>query len=65
VGYGFSWIANKDTKIAVIPCGYYEGVPRYLSNVGYFYYQDKPLKIIGRVSMNLTIVDISELIIYN
>lgn len=61
VGYGFSWIANKDTKIAVIPCGYYEGVPRYLSNVGYFYYQDKPLKIIGRVSMNLTIIDISEI----
>ncbi len=61
VGYGFSWIVNKDTKIAVIPCGYYEGVPRYLSNVGYFYYQDKPLKIIGRVSMNLTIIDISEI----
>lgn len=61
VGYGFTWIADKDTKIAVVACGYYEGVPRFLSNRGYFYFNNTPLKIIGRVSMNLTIVDVSEI----
>jgi len=61
VGYGFSWIADKDTKIAIIPCGYYEGVPRYLSNKGYFYYYDMPLKIVGKVCMNLTMVDVSDI----
>lgn len=61
VGYGFSWIAERDTRTATVACGYYEGVPRYLSNVGYFYYHDQPLKIIGRVSMNLTVVDISSI----
>jgi len=61
VGYGFTWIADRETKVAVVPCGYYEGVPRYLSNIGYFYYHDQPLKIIGRVSMNLTVVDISSI----
>lgn len=61
MGYGFSWIAERDTRTATVACGYYEGVPRYLSNVGYFYYHDQPLKIIGRVSMNLTVVDISSI----
>jgi len=60
VGYGFSWIAEKERKIATIACGYYEGVPRYLSNRGFFYYRDKALPIIGRVSMNLSNVDISD-----
>jgi len=59
VGYGFSWIAEKETKIATIACGYYEGVPRYLSNRGCFYYGDQILPIVGRVSMNLSNVDIS------
>ncbi|MGB9848184.1 MAG: alanine racemase [Minisyncoccia bacterium] len=59
VGYGFTWVADKDTKIAVVACGYYEGVPRFLSNTGYFYFDNIPLKILGRVSMNLTIVDVS------
>ena len=60
VGYNFTFTAPKDMKIAVIPCGYYEGIPRSLSNAGYFYYKDTSLPIIGRVSMNLTVVDISQ-----
>jgi alanine racemase len=59
IGYNFSFTAPKDMTIAVIPCGYYEGVPRALSNKGYFYFKDVPLPILGRVSMNLSVVDVS------
>ncbi len=60
IGYNFTYIAPKDMTIAVIPCGYYEGVPRSLSNVGCFYYKEVMLPIVGMVSMNLTVVDISD-----
>jgi alanine racemase len=59
IGYNFSFTAPKDMTIAVIPCGYYEGVPRTLSNKGYFYFKDVPLPILGKVSMNLSVVDVS------
>ncbi len=61
VGYNFTYIAPKDMTIAVVPCGYYEGIPRSLSNIGYFYYKNIPLPIIGMISMNLTVVDISDI----
>jgi alanine racemase len=60
VGYNFTYTAPKDMMIAVVPCGYYEGIPRSLSNAGHFYYKDTPLPIIGRISMNLTVVDVSD-----
>ena len=60
IGYNFTFTAPKDMKIAVIPCGYYEGIPRTLSNKGFFYYKDTPLPILGRVSMNLTVVDVTD-----
>jgi len=59
-GYNFTFKAEKDMKIAILPCGYYEGLDRALSNVGVVYYKNQPLRLIGRMSMNLAIVDISE-----
>jgi alanine racemase len=59
VGYNVTFRAAQDMAIAVVPCGYYEGVPRALSNKGFMYHGDTPLPIVGRVSMNMTTVDIS------
>jgi len=61
VGYNFTYEAPREIKIAILPCGYYEGVPLELSNQGIVYFKDHPLKIIGRVSMNLTTIDITDL----
>ena len=61
IGYNFTHKAERETKIAVVPCGYYEGVNRLLSNRGYFYFKNQPLKILGRVSMNLTTIDVSSI----
>lgn len=60
IGYNFTFTAPKDMKIAVLPCGYYEGIPRTLSNNGFFYYKGTPLPILGRISMNLTVVDVTD-----
>lgn len=60
IGYNFTFRAKKQMKIATLPCGYYEGVPRCLTNKGFAYFHNIPLPIVGRVSMNLTTVDISD-----
>lgn len=59
IGYNFTFKADHDMTIAVLPCGYYEGVPRALSNQGCTYWKNTPLPIVGRVSMNLITVDVT------
>ncbi len=60
VGYGFSWKAGRETCVATIPAGYYEGVDRRLSNKGFVFARGKECPIIGRVSMNMTTVDVTD-----
>lgn len=59
IGYGLTYITKKATKIAVIPQGYYDGLTRSLSNNGEFLIGSKKAKILGRVAMNMTVVDVS------
>lgn len=61
VGYGNTFKAQKDMTVATIPAGYYEGVDRRLSNIGMIgvNHEDVPCPIIGRVSMNITSIDVS------
>ncbi len=61
VGYDFTYIAMKDMTIAVLPIGYNDGVDRRLSNVGVVSIRNRYCPIIGRVSMNITTIDISDL----
>lgn len=58
VSYNGIFTAPKTMKIGVLPLGYYEGVPRALSNVGMVTHQGKALPIAGRVCMNHTMVDL-------
>jgi alanine racemase len=61
VSYNGIYKAVKPTRIATLPLGYYEGVPRQLSNLGLFIAKDKTeLPILGRVCMNHTMVDINK-----
>ncbi len=59
VGYNHSFIAPKHMRIASIPMGYNEGIDRRLSNKGMVYIQGKRCPIVGRVSMNITLIDVS------
>jgi alanine racemase len=60
-GYGHTFTAEKDMSIALIPVGYYEGLDRRLSNKGFVKIKNTFCPIIGRVSMNITIIDISNI----
>lgn len=60
VSYNGIFKASKAMRIAVLPLGYYEGVPRSLSNRGIFMFNGKEVAIVGRVCMNHTMIDISQ-----
>ncbi len=59
VSYNGIYTAPKAMRIGVLPLGYYEGVPRELSNRGIVTYGTQALPIIGRVCMNHTMIDLS------
>jgi alanine racemase len=59
VSYNGIYTAPKAMRIGVLPIGYYEGIPRELSNKGIVNYGNKSLKIVGRVCMNHTMIDIT------
>lgn len=58
VGYGLSFTAPKDMTIGVVPVGYYDLFDRKLSNKGFIKFKNNFLPIVGRVSMNITMVDL-------
>lgn len=61
VGYEATYIAKEKVILAVIPLGYYEGVDRRLSNKGVVKVNGIDCPIIGRVSMNMTTIDVSRI----
>jgi alanine racemase len=61
IGYGLTYTTFEKTKTGVIPLGYADGLDRRLSNSGYVLIRGEKCKILGRVSMNMTIVDLSKL----
>lgn len=59
VGYGGIFIAKKPMILGILPIGYYDGIDRRLSNIGWVSVGGKLCKILGRISMNITIIDLS------
>lgn len=59
VGYGTSYLANTDKKIAVLPIGYSHGFSRSLSNQGRVLIHGKRVPVIGTVNMNMISVDVT------
>lgn len=61
VSYGGDWVAKRPSRIAVLPVGYADGYLRALSNRGEVLIQGKRAPIAGRVCMDLTMVDVTDL----
>ena len=62
VSYGLDFIAQHDIKMAVIGAGYADGLRRSLSGKDtYFLCNGKRAKLIGRICMDMAMIDISEL----
>jgi len=59
VGYGGHFLTTQESLLAVVGLGYADGVPRLLSNNGCAVIAGQRYPIVGRVSMDLTIVDVT------
>lgn len=61
VGYGDSYEAEGDTKIAVVPVGYVDGLARGLSNRGHVLIDGRSASIVGPVNMNMMQVHVTHI----
>ena len=61
VGYGNTYTAEAERRIATISAGYADGLIRTLGQKGRVYAGETPCEIVGRVSMDLITVDVSHL----
>jgi alanine racemase len=59
VGYGATYSSPEGATLAVVGAGYADGLPRLLSNRGSLAWRGERCPIRGRVSMDLTVVDVS------
>jgi len=61
VGYGCTYRATRPIRVAVLPVGYADGYDRKLGNTAYVLIRGKRAPVVGRICMNLTMVDISDI----
>jgi alanine racemase len=61
VGYGCTWSATRETRIAVLPIGYYDGYTRAYSNKAAVLIRGQRAPIVGRVCMNVCMVDVTDI----
>jgi alanine racemase len=61
LGYSRTFTTEKDSLIATIPIGYEDGYRRSLSNRGHVIVKDSFAPVVGRISMDWTIIDVTEI----
>jgi alanine racemase len=61
VGYGLTYRTSRPMKLVVLPIGYYDGYDRKLSNSGRALVNGQPASVIGRVAMNMTMLDVTDI----
>ncbi|MFZ5443938.1 MAG: alanine racemase [Myxococcota bacterium] len=59
VGYGCTWRCAADTRVAVLPVGYWDGYPRLASGKAHVLVNGRRCAVLGRVMMNHLIVDVT------
>lgn len=59
IGYDCTETLNQDSVVAVLPIGYWHGLPRALSSIGHVLIGGEKCKILGRVCMDIIMVDVT------
>lgn len=61
IGYDLVERVYKDEKVAVVPIGYWHGFPRLLSGIGSVLVNGRRARVLGRVSMDLISIDVTDI----
>lgn len=61
VGYGAAFVTDRETRVATVAIGYGDGYPRSLSNCGEMLVHGRRARILGRVCMDQTMIDVTEI----
>jgi alanine racemase len=61
LGYGCTFTTSRKSRIAVLPVGYADGYMRSLSNCGKVIVRGKEAPVVGRVCMDLTLIDVTDI----
>ena len=61
VGYANAWQATRPSQIATVSGGYADGIARILSDKATLYHGTTPCPLVGRVSMDLLTIDVTDL----
>lgn len=60
IGYDFTETLERDSVVAVCPVGYWHGYPRALSSIGHVFVGDVKCRVLGRVSMDMIEIDVTD-----
>jgi alanine racemase len=60
LGYGCTYVSSRSTLVATLPVGYHDGYMRALSNRGHVIVRGVKAPVIGRISMDFTLIDVTD-----
>jgi alanine racemase len=61
ISYGCTFTLKRDSKIAILPVGYFDGIPRISSGKSHVLVSAKKAPQLGRVTMNMIIIDVTDI----
>ncbi|MGN6325962.1 alanine racemase [Pseudolysinimonas sp.] len=64
VSYGYIYRAPEDGTIALVTCGYADGVPRSIGNRATVLVDGCPARVIGRVAMDVVVIDVGDAVVH-
>jgi alanine racemase len=60
ISYGCTFTLKRDSKIAILPVGYFDGIPRQASNKAQVVVGGIKVPQLGRVTMNMIVIDVTD-----
>ncbi|MFH1956687.1 MAG: alanine racemase [Patescibacteria group bacterium] len=61
IGYDFTETLTRDSRIGILPIGYWHSYDRALSGIGPVVIKNKTTKVLGRISMDMTAIDLTKI----